>query len=191
MSKALFPILQECMRLDKASGALIWNVRPSAHFKGSQDPAVNARLWRAWNLRYSNRPVCLSADAAGYMAVRLTIDGKLRYIKAHRIIFALHAGSWPEKDLDHINGDRSDNRIENLREVTRAENARNSKLRSDNTSGAVGVYLHNPSRLWMARMNVDKKQHVIGYFKTKAEAVAASKNARKNAPFTDRHGAAE
>ena len=90
---------------------------------------------------------------------------------AHRIAWALHYGEWPNKSLDHIDGDRTNNRINNLREANSSQNTINSKVRSDNTTGARGVGKNQYG--WVAQIQSDGKRHYLGFFKTKAEAVAA------------------
>jgi len=100
-------------------------------------------------------------------------------LKAHRVAWAIVYGAWPEGVIDHINGDPSDNRIANLRDVTHAVNMRNSAPRSDNKSGYAGVRWCRRSQRWIATLN-------IGQFKTKAEAVAARDAAREGLGYTGR-----
>jgi hypothetical protein len=69
------------------------------------------------------------------------------------------------KEIDHINGDRQDNRLENLREVTRSQNQLNKSLAKNNTSGTKGVSWHKKSKSWTVRLSVDKQSKNIGYFK--------------------------
>ena len=92
------------------------------------------------------------------------------------------------KFIDHINGKRSDNRIENLRAVTKPENFRNMCLRSDNKSGCPGVTFHKASNLWHARITVDKKIISLGYFKKHEEAIEARLKANKCYGFHENHG---
>ncbi|MCI0598731.1 MAG: HNH endonuclease [Beijerinckiaceae bacterium] len=77
-------------------------------------------------------------------------------------------GAWPIAQIDHINGDRADNRFLNLREATRTENAWNAKLRSDSHSGFKGVRRHK--RRWCAYIKVSGKQKHLGSFATPEEA---------------------
>jgi hypothetical protein len=80
------------------------------------------------------------------------------------LIFLLEHGYLP-KEIDHINGDRPDNRIENLREATRRENPYNQGMCKNNTSGFRGVSWHNHSKAWLVRLCVNGKSKIIGYFK--------------------------
>ncbi len=103
---------------------------------------------------------------SGYEFV--SVDGK--HYKKHRIIFALANGCWPEKDIDHINGDRSDNRLKNLREATRSQNNANAKLYSNNTSGHKGVSYSKSLRKWHSYISFNNQRTHLGYFATAEEA---------------------
>ena len=102
----------------------------------------------------------------GYVVVRL--DNVLHY--AHRLAWLYEQGRWPAEQLDHINGDRTDNRIANLREVTNAQNAQNQKRRN-NTSGFPGVRRENSK--WLAEIKVQYKPIRLGLFDTPEAAHAA------------------
>jgi len=84
--------------------------------------------------------------------------------KVHRLIFLLEHGYLP-KEIDHINGDRQDNRLENLREATRSENQFNKAMCSNNTSGFRGVNWHKHSKSWVVRVCTKGKTKILGYFK--------------------------
>lgn len=114
--------------------------------------------------------------------IQINIDGKT--YKAHRLAYLYMLGKWPEEEVDHIDGDRVNNRWANLRDVTRGENARNLARRSDNTSGQVGVGFHTKRNQWRARI---LGQH-IGWFSTKADAVEARLTHPLNSTFSERHG---
>lgn len=114
-----------------------------------------------------------SKEKKGYFSV--SINGK-RY-KVHRIIWFLQHNFWP-KQIDHINGIKNDNRIENLREASIAQNNQNSKLRKDNISGVKGVSWHKHKQRWLAKIDVDKKRIQLGYFKSLKNAKSAITKAR-------------
>jgi hypothetical protein len=84
--------------------------------------------------------------------------------KAHRLIFMLHHGYLPP-EVDHINGDRADNRIENLRPATRSENQCNRNALASNTSGYPGVSWHRKSKAWVVRVMKNGKTVVQKYCK--------------------------
>lgn len=106
-------------------------------------------------------------DSAGYRIIRI----KGRNYKAHRLAWLLAYHFFPSLDIDHINGDRSDNRIENLRQVTNSENQQNQRIaRKDNKTGMLGVCFHEHSKKFNARIKLNGKQISLGYFETAAEA---------------------
>ena len=108
----------------------------------------------------------------GYQEV--TINKKKYY--AHRVIFMMFNGRWPEQ-IDHINSDRSNNLLSNLREASNAQNNRNTKLRSTNKSGYKGVYWNKKNRNFVARITVNYKDIHLGCFKTVEEAHESYKKA--------------
>lgn len=104
---------------------------------------------------------------------------------AHRIIWKMVHGTDPFH-IDHINGDPSDNRISNLRDVTPAENHRNRSMNSNNTSGIIGVSAKGDK--WRAFAWVDNKAFVLGDFPTLPEAAAARQAAEKLLGYHENHG---
>lgn len=102
----------------------------------------------------------------GYVKVR--VDGKM--YMAHRIIYKMFNKDFVEGTLDHINNKPADNRIENLRIATRAENNRNAVLRKDNTSGVKGVSWNARDMRWTAAIMVNGKRKALGNFKDLALA---------------------
>jgi hypothetical protein len=101
-----------------------------------------------------------SIHKTGYRHV--TWQGKIH--KVHRLIYLLEHGYLP-KEIDHINGDRQDNRLENLRDVTRSQNQFNKSMCKNNTSGTRGVSWHKKSNAWLVRVCANGKSKSIGYFK--------------------------
>lgn len=116
---------------------------------------------------------------AGALATHRTDGGYIAVMvcgqsyRAHRVAWALAHDHWPTHEIDHINGERSDNRLVNLREVTSRENAKNQGGRSTNTSGYKGVHLHRQSGKWRARICVDYKYVSLGLYDTPEAAHAA------------------
>lgn len=98
---------------------------------------------------------------------------------AHRLAWLLHYGWMPEDgiDIDHINGDRDDNRIENLRLGSRSQNNVNSKTPKNNTSGFKGAYFDKRRGKWAAEIWVFKSKKFLGYYSTPKEAGAAYQTA--------------
>ncbi|WQZ00715.1 HNH homing endonuclease [Xanthomonas phage NP1] len=114
------------------------------------------------------------ANSHGHLHVR--VHGKL--YKAHRLAWLLHTGAWPSQQLDHADGDPSNNRIANLRECSQAENVQNQRKRSDNKSGVQGVSWHKNTNKWQAQIEVGGKNIYLGVFNTIEEAAQARAEAK-------------
>lgn len=115
-----------------------------------------------------------AGDQAGYVDgqyMEIGIDRK--YYKLHRLAWFYVTGAWPKNDIDHINQDGLDNRFENLREATRAQNRCNVGKTIKNTSGWKGVSWHRAQEKWVARIGVGKKRISLGYFEDIREAAEA------------------
>ena len=108
-----------------------------------------------------------SLNNEGYRHIR--VDGSA--YKAHRLAWLYVNGVWPSGMIDHINGDRDDNRIVNLREATRSENLANSRVFRRGKISPKGVRLTPHG--WSARIQVQKQPYFLGFFETEADAVAA------------------
>lgn len=107
---------------------------------------------------------------------RVHVDGAM--YAAHRLAWLYMHGRWPDGDIDHINGNRNDNRAANLREVTRAENMQNErKARSNNQCGLLGVSPHGSS--WRAQITVNGVSKKLGSFSTPSEAHAVYLKAKR------------
>lgn len=95
----------------------------------------------------------------------------------HRIIFLMHHGYLP-KTIDHVNGIKTDNRIENLREVTTSQNQHNRKINSNSKTGIKNVFWCSQSGKWSVVLTVNKEHHCIGYFDNLEIAKIAAVEAR-------------
>jgi hypothetical protein len=115
----------------------------------------------------------------GYM--QIGVDGVMYSL--HRIAWLYANGTWPEGDIDHINGDRSDNRLANLRNVSRRMNLQNQRRpHKTNSCGFLGVYLEKKSQKYIARLRVPgcaHGGHQIGRYDTAEEAGAAYIEAKR------------
>lgn len=139
-----------------------------------------------WNKKYANQPAgCLSL---GYLSASIRCCGKPRSVRVHRVAWLLHYGSWPKGTIDHINHDRIDNRIENLRDVPILINCQNKGIGITNKSGYVGVSWYSSRSRWVASYLMGGHQVYVGLFDCRHKAGAAVKAARNSAGFHENHG---
>lgn len=117
---------------------------------------------------------------------RIGINGK--YYAAHRLAWLYIYGDWPDGVIDHLNQDKLDNRIENLRSVTVAQNGRNCKMAKNNTSGITGVDWHRSSGKWRVRACQDSRRTNLGFYDNIFDAAAAAISARNSMDFHENHG---
>lgn len=162
--------LRQRLRYEPETGKLFW----LAH--ESQRPQ--------WSSRFAGTIAFNSLSENGYL------KGVVNNItlKAHRVAYAIYHGIWPNDDVDHINGIRTDNRINNLRVVSRTENMRNAKRYKCNKTGVTGVYWNKALQKYEAKIQVNKKQIFLGVFRTKELAAQARLNAEKANCFHINHG---
>ncbi len=99
--------------------------------------------------------------------------------QAHRLAWLYVYGAWPQNEIDHLNRDRADNRIDNLRDVSRLVNSHNIGAHKGSISGQKGVAWHSRNRKWQVQMRVNGVHHYIGQFKDLHEAVNARLEAEK------------
>jgi hypothetical protein len=158
-----YSYLKECFDYNPLTGELRWNVRPIHHFTSWDS-------YHKFNNRFANK-IAGSITAKGYLRIMLDYSE----IKVHRICWKLFTERNPECLIDHINGCKIDNRIVNLREATSSQNAFNSKMFSNNTSGFKGVFVDR-SQI-RAGIRVEDKFISLGTFSTKEEAAEAYKRA--------------
>lgn len=174
-------VLRELIEYNPETGVMTWHERPSKFFKQDRQRTAE-RNASNWNAKNAGKPA-LACNSHGYLGGRL-FD---RTVKAHRVAWAIYYGEWPAQAIDHINGDRSDNRISNLRDVTIAENNRNETLRRNNKSGVTGVSWEKLRGKWQARI----RNKCVGYFDDKNDAIAARKAAEAVYGFHPNHGRAK
>ena len=120
----------------------------------------------------------------GYRVIKL--DGNRYY--AHRLSWLWHYGEFPKGQIDHINHNRLDNRIDNLRAVSNQDNHRNETLSTNNSSGFTGVCFATREKRFRAHIKVDFKQIHLGHFKELSDAVLARIKAEEKYGFHKNHG---
>ena len=150
--------LHQCFSYDPESGVLTWKHRPLEHFK-------NAKEQRKWNGVYPGK-------AAGKVSRYVTVHIRPFYFSAHRLIFMMQTGKWPTRDIDHKNGNRVDNRWENLREATPQQNGWNRRHDRGLPKG-VTISKNRTRTRYTVRIRTRGVQTHIGVFDTPEEAHSA------------------
>lgn len=155
----------------------------------SYDPETGILTWKVDRMvgMYRNVVGAKAGDEAGGVCKThgyrfIKVNG--RKYRSHRLAWLLHYGEWPEHQIDHINGDRADNRIENLRSVTNQQNGQAAHTPRKNVSSKYrGVYWYKSKRKWRAQIETDGKRKHIGYFDSELEAARAYDLAAINADY--------
>ena len=175
MAKALPPydVLRQLLSYDPETGVLTWKSRPVDMFNG------DVRICGTWNTRYAGKPALHGIDGHGYRIGNLLGSSA----KSHRVVWKMASGEEPKGQIDHINGDRSDNRLVNLRDVSQAENQRNAGIRSDNKTGLAGIW-----RSPKGRYHAYACGKFISSFTNPEDAVAARMDAERRLGFNSDRG---
>lgn len=175
-------VLLQLLSYDPETGILRWKERGSEWFnEGRQTAKHNAAIWNGKN----------AGAIAGYTSVRGYVFVRVIGVNylAHRIIWKMMMGDDPDV-IDHVDGDKGNNRWLNLRSVTPSENNRNQHIPRDNTSGVIGVCWVKRRSKWAAQIKAEGRSRYIGDFDTFEEAVAARKAAEREHGFHENHGRA-
>ena len=164
--------IREIMSYDAKSGFLYWKHRKD--------------MPKTWNTRFANKKV----KTNGSNQTGIKYNGQRFHMLYHRLLWCHYYGKWPESNLviDHINGDNSDNTIDNLRLVTHTENNRNRSTPKDNTSGNLGLYWAKSKKKWLVQIGSNGKTIHIGTFNNKEDAIKARKEAEKKYGYHENHG---
>lgn len=163
-------VLRQLVRLDPETGRLYWLPR-KAELTPSGTYSAERRC-AAWNAKWPGTEALATPDQHGYRGGRIFNH----HYKAHRVVFALIEGRWPTDEIDHINGDPSDNRFANLREASRSDNVCNRRG-SLATSARKGVYWAKHANMWRVECKTRQSGRLhrvhVGYFKDENEAALA------------------
>lgn len=178
-------ILKESLIYCPITGVFKWNKdRPLNHFK-------HLMAKKVYTTRFAGKIAGYSCKGLNTSYVQIRLFNKL-YL-AHRLSWFYYYGKWPEYEVDHIDGDGSNNAIWNLRDVCKQINGKNSKRKKNNTSGVNAVYWNKPTLKWIAEGHytedgVNKKKY-LGSFKDIEDAKSARVEwQNRQGGFTERHG---
>lgn len=158
--------LRDLLDYDRATGVLYWKVRgPSLFADTKRRSSERNAAW--WNGRFAGKRACKPDSNKGYL--RVGIFGK-EYL-AHRVVWAIETGAWPVATIDHIDGDKANNRIGNLREASTSENNRNRA--NFGKSQYRGVSWRTAQSTWIAAIKTDGQVTFLGTFDSEADAARA------------------
>lgn len=177
-------LIRSLMAYDPETGLLTWKPRPPEMFPSGDKWHTPEQMAYIWNAKNAGKEACACVDG-GYK------QGGLFYnkLKAHRAAWAIMTGEMPKGQIDHINGDGTDNRWVNLRLVDSAGNARNQKRHCTNTSGHTGVSWDKRTQKWEAYYWTGKTNKTLGRFDDINEAAEVARRARAERGYHPNHGA--
>lgn len=172
-------VIQEAVYYNPQTGKLFWRERPLDWF-------VSKRIHAVWNAQNAGKEAFTGPHRKGHLIGRIFDTNAF----AHRIAWVCFYGEWPTGEVDHINGDPSDNRISNLRSVTHRENLQNRALGPNSKSGVLGVRWDAQRSQW--RVQIGNHRDRVGYrflgrFSDFNEAVAARKLAEVEFGYHPNH----
>ncbi|PYE89607.1 HNH endonuclease [Phyllobacterium leguminum] len=171
-----FDRLHKLLEYVPAEGHFVWKSRSISEFASEMQ-------WKRWRTRYEGKKAG-SVNGSGYRHIQLD----RRHYLEHRLAWLYYYGEFPANEIDHINGDKADNRLANLRHVTAVQNNQNKKRPSHNTSGVIGVAPARSRGKWIAHIKVGEENIYLGTFKSIELAAAARRGAEKVAGFHPNHG---
>jgi hypothetical protein len=158
--------LRQLLRYDPDTGKMFWLHRGLELFSSNKISAQSGS--NRWNAAYAGR------EAGTYSNKGYKIIGVLRsHYSLHRVAWAMHYGAWPDGHLDHANGARDDNRIENLRQASRSQNNQNVRSQAASSSVFKGVTWDKSRKKWAAGIKKDFVRHNLGRFSCEVQAAKA------------------
>lgn len=175
--------LRRLLRYEPETGKLFWLERQPDTVAADRE-STRARIARNWNNRFQGKEALATLQKRGHLGGALFCSP----VSAHRVAWAIHYGEWPAGQVDHINGDQTDNRIANLRCVSDAENKRNLSLRAKNKTGHHGVWWDERRGKYQAYIAEDKRRVSLGRFDRLEDAVAARQAAEARLGYHPNHG---
>ena len=181
-------LLRNLIEYNPTTGKLYWKERTPDLFKTTRGKKLRTaeHSCKQWNQKYVGQEAFTTTAACHGGALVGTL--LCRTMLAHRVAFAVYHGRWPQAEIDHINGDRRDNRISNLREASPSDQSRNMPLSRVNKSGRIGVFWITRLSKWGASIQVNGVSRWLGYHDSFDAAVSAREAAEKEHGFHENHG---
>lgn len=178
MARAILPSVEQIKAMlayDPDSGIFRWLCRPECP--------------PAWNGKHAGKIAgsVINIHEKGWRSIHICINRK--YFYAHRLAWKIMTGAEPPFEIDHRDGDGTNNRWGNLRDGTNI-NSKNKSMLKNNTSGYTGVSWHKQKSKWTGRIKIGDKYKSLGLFESKEEAAKAVATARDLSGYDKRHGVA-
>lgn len=174
--------LRQLLSYEPETGKLYWRTRDKSFFKSSGHTAEHRA--NMWNGAWAGKEALNSVHPVKkYKGGSLLMES----VKCHRVIWKLVYNEEPEQ-IDHINGNPSDNRLCNLRAATNHMNQKNKGLHKNNKSGVCGVHWDKRHAKWMVQIGVNGKRVTVGYYKNLSDAATARYAAESANGFHENHG---
>ncbi len=154
--------LRKLLRYEPETGKLFWLPRDREFFQTSNQ-------FKIWNIRFANKEALTAITANAYKGGHIL---NRKYL-AHRVIWAIQIGSWPNENIDHINHDKIDNRWSNIRAATKSQNNANKPSRPNSTSKYMGVCWYAKSKKWRAQIRKNNQKNYLGSYDCEIDAAKA------------------
>ena len=160
-------LLRKLLRYEPETGKLFWLPRTPDFF----EPGKYSRNRRCavWNARYAHKEALAAKHGNGYLSGAL-FDQRMF---SHRAIWAIQTGNWPTLQIDHIDGDRANNKWSNLRQASRSENMRNMRSHKGSTSKYLGVSWGARDKKWVACIWTNGQRVSLGSHANEIDAAIA------------------
>lgn len=171
--------LKEILYFDEGTGLFKWKARELKFFSSISD-------CNRWNTRYEGKQCGSVRKAKDVNYIEINIGNKMYY--AHRLVFLYLKGTFPNNQVDHINGRGDDNRLINLRLVSNEGNSKNKSIPKNNKSGVIGVYFSKKRNMWIAQISIDGSIKSLGGFLSFNDAVKARLKSEKINGYHYNHG---
>jgi len=175
--------LRQLLDYNPDTGAFVWRKKLPEMVEAIR-PSTQHRIAKNWNARFSGKPAFINVSVRGYYT------GSIGCVRcyAHRVAWAMHYGEWPDGEIDHINGDRLDNRMCNLRVASRAEQMRNLCIQERNATGVIGVWWDDERKKYQAYIKVNGRRVHLGRFDNLDNAKQARATAEARFGYHLNHG---
>lgn len=167
--------IREWVDYNPDTGEFVW--KPGKHWRPNIGAAFVGKPAGTWHKGKRN------------LTAYLYISIHRKKYAGHRIAWALQTGEWPERNIDHIDGDGRNNRWDNLRQASVSENHKNSPKQRNNTSGVTGVSYRKDMKKWYAYIHHPPGKMIsLGFYDKLEDSIAARKAAEKEYGYHENHG---